>query len=479
MKRSHLATATAVVLAPIIALQFAQNSKLKSEIKELNRTIIEFRDGGRDRSDLSAISTTKGDRDGESGTSGDGDPNSLSSLDLESGAPSKLVLSEILSERDPMRRMSALLAYVGQLGDDEIPDALTKLRQSTPDWDPDARVAAQLMLTRWGKADPEGALAYVAELDPRKAAGDASIIISALASTDPQRAIKWLEDPENKMVNQPWVGRILAGSITKEWVREDPEAALAWAMTLPKDQQTGAYGGVLGTIAATDPKRASTLAASLPEGDARRDVIGQIARSWSETSPAEAMQWAESLDGKERDRAMGEALGSWAQDEPGEAAAFVDGLAAEERTEGMLDKVASSWARKEPEQAAQWLGNQEEGKDKADAMGDVMWNWTVADPVAASTWLLEQPEGASRDEGIGALAKATFEDDPASAVSWAANMTDENKRQWSVAVGVNVWLDRDPEAANQWLNTTDRLDQEWVDKILVERDERKAREAGE
>ncbi len=112
-------------------------------------------------------------------------------------------------------------------------------------------------------------------------------------------------------------------------------------------------------------------------------------------------------------------------------------------------------------------------------MGDVMWNWTVADPVAASTWLLDQPEGTSRDEGIGALAKATFEDDPASAVSWAANMTDENKRQWSVGIGVNVWLDRDPEAASQWLNTTDRLDPEWIQKIFDERNERKAREAGE
>ncbi len=146
-----------------------------------------------------------------------------------------------------------------------------------------------MMLTRWGKADPDAALAYVAELDPRKAAGDAATIISTIASTDPQKAIQWLEDPENKMTNQPWLGRILAGSITKEWVRQDPEAALAWAMTLPKDQQSGAYGGVLGTIAATDPKRASTLASELPEGDARRDVIGQIARAHGRRPPGEAI----------------------------------------------------------------------------------------------------------------------------------------------------------------------------------------------
>lgn len=472
MKPSHLTAAASVAVTAIIAVQFAQNSRLKLEIRELDRSIAESQDRRLGGHSLSALPTTK-DSESESAAI------SLSNLDLESGAPSKLVLAEILAERDPLRRMSALLAYVAQLSNEAIPEALAQLRKNTPDWDPDARVAAQMMLTRWGKADPAGALAYVSELDPKKAGGDAAIILSSIASSDPERAIKWLEDPDNQLVKQPWLGRILAGSITKEWMREDPEAALTWAMTLPKDQQAGAYGGVLGTIAATDPKRASTLAASLPEGDARSDVIGQIARAWSESSPGEALEWATTLQGKERDRAMAEALGSWAQADPSEAAGFVDSLAEDERSEGMLDRVASNWARKEPEQAAQWLANQSESKDKADAMADVMWNWTVADPVAASTWLLEQPEGNSRDEGIGALAKATFENDPASAVSWAADMTDENKRQWSVGIGVNVWLDRDPEAAGEWLNTTDRLDPEWIDKILSDRAERKAKESGE
>ena len=272
--------AIAASLIAIIAIQFTQNASLRTEIKELNQTIVEYRDGQRDAGGLSALSTSDGESSDKAASNTGGEIVSTAPFSIDADAGS-VPLSEILAQRDPMLRMGALLAYVRSLNDDEIPAALTELRQSTPEWDPDARVAAQLMLTRWGKADPASALAYIDGLPVRKAGGDAAIIISAIAASDPQQAIEWLQKADNNLAKQPWMGQILAGSITKEWVRQDPEAALEWATTLPRQQQTGAYGGVLGTLAATDPARASKLAIELPEGDARRDVIGQIARSFS------------------------------------------------------------------------------------------------------------------------------------------------------------------------------------------------------
>ena len=478
MKQRNLSIATAGIAGLVVALQWSQNSKLKSEITQLETTIVEYREreatGSRR---LSAIADQEpGDPTGDPTDITPGEnPELLSSLDLE-GADIGANLTLILAERDPLQRMGALLAYVSQLDDSDVPVALEELRQNTPEWDPDARVAAQLMLTRWGKADPEGALAYASALGRDRAGRDATVILSAIAASDPQRAVAWLEDPDNKLVNQPWLGQFLAGSLTKEWVRQDPDAALEWAMNAPDNQRSGAYSGVLGSIAATDPKRASSLATELPEGDARREIIGQIARAWSETSPAEAIQWADTLEGDERRRASNEAIGKWAQSAPEEAASFVDSLAADQRSEGMLDRVANQWARQEPENAAHWLSAQEESADKADAMGDVMWNWTTADPVAASSWLLEQEPGNSRDEGIVALARVTFDEEPESAITWAAHMSDEKKRRDSVTFGVNVWLDRDPEAASQWLEATDTISQEERDRILAEREERKARE---
>ena len=349
--------------------------------------------------------------------------------------------------------------------------ALEQLRKNTPEWDPDARVAANLMLTRWGKADPDGALEYLSGLDHRKAGGDASIILSALASTDPQRAIKWLEDPENKLKNFPWMGQILAGSITKEWVRTDPDAALEWAKSVPDNQRSGAYSGVLGTIAATDPQRASAMALELPDSDARVEIIAQISRSWSENSPGEAIEWSSRLEGEERTRAIGAAVGSWAQTNPRGAAAFLLAQHESERSPEMVKQVASSWARQQPAEAAQWIGDFPEGDGKKGAMGDVMWNWTTVEPEAASAWLLEQPPGESRDEGIGSLARATFDQDPEGALTWAAHMSSDERRLQSVAIGIHAWRERDQAAADEWLENTDTLSAEEVENIISRRRE--------
>ena len=471
MNKSHLTAAAAIIAAPIIGLQFAQNAGLRSDIKELNETIVEYETAAGPNGGLTAITPTNRSSE-ESGIPDAAGDDSATSLELESGVGGGASLGEILAQKDPMLRMSALLEYVGSLSDDEIPAALKELRNSTPEWDPDARVASQLMLTRWGKADPEGALTYLSGLDHRKAGGDAAVIISTLASSNPQRAVEWLEDPDNKLVNLPWMGQILAGSITKEWVRQDPQAALDWAMGVPENQRSGAYAGVLGTIAATDPVRASELAKNLPDSNAKREIIGQIARAWSENSPTEALEWASALEGDDRKRAMSEAIGSLALKQPEEAASYVLALEEDERSDGMIKSVAGNWARKEPAMAAQWVGELPEGKAKEGAMGDVMWNWTVADPQAASTWLLDQPQGDSRDAGIGALARATFDNDPASAVTWAANMTDDKRRFDSVNIGIRVWLDRDEQAAEEWLNTTESLTPDEIQAIRAQQKEK-------
>ena len=153
-------------------------------------------------------------------------------------------------------------------------------------------------------------------MDFKQKGADPHIILASLASLDPKRAAEWLAAPDNELVHFPWMGHILAGTVAKEWVRQDPDAALAWAATVPDNQRLGAYTGVLGTLATTDPERASTLATELEPGGARNHIIGEIAKTWVRNDPDAALAWAGSLEGDERGRAVGEALGAWAQTNP-------------------------------------------------------------------------------------------------------------------------------------------------------------------
>ncbi len=450
--KAHVAVVAAVAIGvPIIALQYAQNTKLDDKITKLESEIVALKE-----SDVVPKKHAT-----------DVSPENPESETESNAADAEQSLDEILAQRDPLARLRGLLAYVDRIGAESIPDVFAKLRQSTPEWDPDARIASQLLLTRWGSSDPEGAIAYIEKLDYKESANALPTVIAALAAKDPKRAAEWLQDPDNKMAYLPWLNAALAGTITKEWVRHDPDAALEWASTLPEKQRSGAYSGVLGSLAATDPTRASALALDLEPGQARRDVIGQIVGSWGEQAPREAMTWVLSeLQGDDLTEGITQTLSSWAIATPREAAEFYEQLPDNAREGRYLRTVASMWARQEPSQAAAWVAAQPEDAGKADAMGHVMWNWTVADPQAASTWLIDQPESPSRDHAIGALAKATFDTDPAAAVTWAAAITDEARRAQTLERGLRNWVRQDADAARRWVQESGVITLDEMHRLL-------------
>jgi hypothetical protein len=439
MKNSQVlvACASALVAAGgLIAFQYNQNMKLRTEAKSLRELKVVAAGMSANGSSSSGVPGAKksGDSTGEAsgGTSAYGS------------------IKEILAQRDPMGRMRALLGFVEGLSVDQIAGALEELRTSAPDWDPEAKFVAHMLLTRWGKEDPAGAFAAVEKMDAKRGGGDALTILASVAATDPRRAAEWLNDPDNALRERPKMDYLLAGTIAKEWVRQDPNAAWEWAQGLPEEQRGGALRGVLDSLVSTDPGQAAEMVRSLDDDKMRHGLVGDIAESWAKRTPDLAMEWAQSLEGAERNRAVEETLDGWAQSAPKEAAAFIDQLPENERTDRQIAQVAREWGRRDPADAAAWLGAQPEGEGKAASIGEVIYQWTARDPEAASTWLGDQPPGESYDNGAQALAKATFESDPTSAVAWAASIGNEERRTDMIDGGLRWWNGRDPEAAQAW-----------------------------
>ncbi len=440
-KASLTALAAVAIGVPVIALQSNRNANLKEEVAELEKQVLQNR--------VSDGEKTEG----------------LSAIVIPARARAdRRSLSEILATRDPLQRMRELVEYVEGIDESRIAEELKSLRNHTPEWDPDGKVAAQILLKRWAKSNLDQALEYISRLDHSKAIEEVTVVLSTLAADDPQRAIAWLDDPENTLGKSDWMRDALTGTIAKEWVRQDPEAALSWAEENSGIGRKGALIGVFGTLASTDPGRAAQLASRLKVDDARNDVIGQIAQAWAERSPREAIEWSSSLEGDDRTRGIGEVLGTWAQKAPQDAAAFVDTV--DEDRQDYISSVGTSWGQQDPHAAADWLAGQPEGDGRTFAMGVVMWNWTVTDPEAASSWLRELPPGPGRDYAIGGLAKAAFDDDPQAAVTWAAAMGNPQGRTEALQIGVREWLKRDPAAANSWLESTDVLSETEVLSLL-------------
>ncbi len=424
--KTHLAAiATVAVATPIISLQHATHVELRNENAALHQEIASA-------AEESTRPPTVGGTVSSSPSLRPGD------------------LKDIFAQSDPMKRIRALIQYVDELRPHWIGEALEDLRQGSPEWDREAEFIAHMMLTRWGNDDPEAALSNLGEVDLGQGSIDARSILASLAASDLDRALAWLNDPDNTLAQLPKNGHYLAGTIAKEWVRQDPEAALAWAQSLPLDQRTGAFYGVLGSLATTDPERASTLAAELESTHDRTEIMGEIAHYWARQSAARALEWARSLEGGEGQNAMTGALRGWAQTEPQAAAEFIDQLPESERSGRHVAAVTNTWARQDPARAALWLDEQRESPGKVEAMGHLIWNWTTVDPEAASTWLANQPQTESRDRGIAGLATATFESDPARALSWASTISNAPMRQQIVQRHLANWEERDRPTARAW-----------------------------
>ena len=431
MKHLPLFSTIGCIAAVAAALFFQnKNTRLQDEIAELKKTSSQ------------PSSTTPGVSS-----------RTPSDSRLRSSKNSTSSFEDLLSIEDPADRIAGLLKYAEGLGSSEIPQALEDIRQSSPHWDPEAKMITHILLTRWAIDDPEGALASLEGIDLGKFGADPISVLSGVASVNPDIAISWLDNPDNKMVKLPFMGQILAGSIAKEWVRRDPDAALTWANGLPESQKAGAFTGVLGSLASTDPQKAASLASNLAPGGSREHIIGEIAQSWAQNSPKDALDWAATLEGKERQRALYTSLGELARTDRQSAAKFVENMETDERGT-YLKSVSSEWAVEEPAEAAEWVMDLASGSGSDEgvgaALGDVLWKWTRDDPSAAGNWLNEQEKGPTLDGAITGLAGAAFEQDPAASLSWATQISNEGLRNISLTVGLGAWMQRDAEAATQW-----------------------------
>ena len=357
-------------------------------------------------------------------------------------------LLAIFANPDPAERLRLLHDYSLQLSTNQISEALELLRSKTPEWDSESKILTHLLLTRWAKADPEAAFSSLDTANFSLERGHSLSILSALAALDPKRTANWLTSPTNTRAYYPIVGHVLSGTIAKEWARQDPRAALEWAQTLADQQQAGAYSGVLGTIAATDPQEAATLALGLKGGEARDDIFAEIAQSWARHSPVKALAWTSTLTPGVRGHATSRALESWSKTHPEKAAQYLD----ENPNPDYLKIIANQWSKRDPEATANWIALKTESSQRNSALADTLWHWTTQTPKAATAWIEALPVGNSRDQAIAGLAFAAVEFDPRSALEWSLKISTPSLRNDLSRHTFKVWSHSDPQIAQQWAN---------------------------
>jgi hypothetical protein len=155
----------------------------------------------------------------------------------------------------------------------------------------------------WTESDPDGAFEWAKQLPNgplRQRALDAAI--QRLAERDPATALELAQTLGQSSRNRG--GSDVA--IFNIWATQDPQAAMAKAVTQPVGwQRQQAINAVISRWAEQDPTTAAAHALAMTVGQARNEAISSVASSWGQRDLPTALAWVQQLPaGRVRDNAI-------------------------------------------------------------------------------------------------------------------------------------------------------------------------------
>jgi len=357
-------------------------------------------------------------------------------------------------------RVQALLDYYRNMDPSQL-EAEAKKLESMP---LNERVMASILLFgRWAEVDPTAAMAYSDKMGMGGMLAKPTILQS-WASSDPANAAKYFAEHPGEFQMMGFGGMGGRGGnggggatiIAAEWAKSDPDAAMQWANSLQGRDKTQAMASVVRELAGSDPQKAVSLAAGL-DGDAKTEALSSIASQWGAKDFTAAEAWIKSLPADQQDAAMGSAISSLASTDPKQASEKIAAMADGQAKKDAITSVVNAWSKTDPQVAAQWLLSQGTDNTSNRSMRDLMSNWSRQDDAGAVAFLTAQPAGPAKDEATQSYIWSNRSDNPQAVVALAETITDENSRDRAMGAAVGRWMQTDPAAAKAYIDSSTTL----------------------
>ncbi len=194
------------------------------------------------------------------------------------------------------------------------------------------------------------------------------------------------------------------------------------------------------TLRTDGPEAASAWAATLPDGALKGTAMSRIAEAYVRKDPEAAARWA---------RGMAE-----------------QGYAA-----GAIEEIGGRWAQSDPVAAVGWLDSLPPGSGQTAGLRDAFGDWEDSDPVSAGKYLLAMPQSEKRDSAISGFATGYAWQNPEVAISWAQSISDPALRQNSLNRAGYAFYRTNPTGALAWMDSTG-MPPETRQQIMTPRDRR-------
>jgi hypothetical protein len=372
-------------------------------------------------------------------------------------------LRGLVALKDPAARHEAVRAFIASLSASSLAEVFNAFEsmESAGDFrqhQNTARAAAstwELIVDSMVKRGPEDFL----DLKLRQAGEQASetefeSVLSAWAERDLNATVAYFNANIRHLKPSELQGA--AGHLASDFLRLDPERAVAWFETLPAEVRDHCSTYALTRLSQDDPEAAARLVANHEGLANRHDMARHAAQRWAAADPAQAFEWARSLPATLAAPALRGVIDQWMENDYDAASHQIEALDPALRSAALPGLVERSPDTLLPVLAAQ-LGEPSSDPHQTSAATSLASRWAEADPTAASEWLVQTPSSPLRDAAIRGFTERLVMEDPASAFEWAAVIVDPDIRSDTLDAGIRDWLDRDPEAAREWVHSSTTL----------------------
>ena len=319
-------------------------------------------------------------------------------------------LESIVRGENALDRNRALLAFIDQLGPDDFEEAVAHFRSLGITQDRFGEYA--LLLSAWAKTDPTAPLAYPGE-NTR--------------------------------------GGFATSTILTSWASIDPEAAIRWAQANHEGDGANPHlAGIIRSLGASDPFRATELLTSMPRSTERGDALDAMLPHLLTQGNEATRAWiADIADDSLRNGAMMRVAERLAESDPAGTATW---LAANpgEATQRRMDDVYQVWARQDQQTAVASLAALPSGEIRSNALRGVISSVASQDPTAAVS-MMDRYSNDVTDRVVQNFVWHSFRNDPTAAVGQISRIADERERDQMYGRTLGYWMERDADAASTWI----------------------------
>lgn len=302
--------------------------------------------------------------------------------------------------------------------------------------------------------DIEKALGYLDRIDnPQHRAMLANAIGPALAAADPDRAILWAK--ENDRGRHGGLVSVVLGAIAST----RPKKAIDEAQQLLNaNERQQALSMIAMTLSQREPQQAVELLDRIERPGDRKNVARNIASMWLHSDPDAAVSWMLQQGGSERDTMLSMSAHVLAQSDLDSAMRWLPRLDEKSQTVWRAQIASNLAAQRSPAEALQFISRYEGSAEYPQLLASVVNGIAQTDMQTALQMAERVPEGLQRDGLYTGLIGRYGRQDPERAASILDSIADDGHRAQATSMLVMSWSHSDPAGAQQWAERLPRGD---------------------